>query len=96
MAESGYMALKTKRTRGRPPAGTGEDGKPQLVSRYPKLTISMKPATKARLEAASTLSRLPAWRIVDEALGRYMETVSPEDRKAIESMARRMEEKLTA
>ena len=62
-----------------------------MVSRYPKLTISMKPTTKARLEAFSTLSGRAAWRIIDEALQRHMETISAEDKWAVEGMARRIE-----
>jgi predicted DNA-binding protein len=90
------MEVEQKRKRGRVPAGVGADGKPEMVSRYPKLSISMKPETKARLEAASTLTGLPAWRIIDQAVGTYLESVSPEDRKAIEGMARRMEERIPA
>ena len=82
-----------KRKPGRIPVGVSADGKPELVSQYPKLTISMKPSMKAKLEAVSTLTRLPAWRIVDEALTTYLETVGPEDRKAVENMARRIEER---
>ncbi len=77
-----------KRKGGRPFAGTAQDGTPERVTDYGKITILMKPATKARLDALSTLMRLPAWRIVDDALGRYLEgTVSAEDRKTVESMA---------
>lgn len=82
-----------KRKRGRVPVGVGPNGEPELTSKYPKLAISIRPAMKMRLDAASTLTRLPAWRIVDQALVKYLESISPEDRKAIESMARRIEER---
>jgi hypothetical protein len=86
-----------KRKPGRIPAGkVNSYGQPELVSKYPKLTISMTPGTKARLEGLSTLRGVPAWRIVDEALSKYMESVPLEDRKAVEGMARRIEERLTA
>ena len=62
-----------------------------MVSRYPKLTISMRPATKARLEAYSTLSRQPAWRIVDDAVKQLLETIPAEDKWAVEGMAKRIE-----
>jgi hypothetical protein len=78
------------------PAGVDQEGKPELVSLYPKMTISMRPGTKARLEAASTLTRLPAWRIIDRALEQYMETASPEDRKAIDGIADRMQTRIPA
>ena len=79
------------RSAGRRPTGVTADGKPELVSNYPKLTISMKPASKARLEALSALTRQPAWRIIDEALKQYMNTIAAEDKWAIEGMAKRIE-----
>ncbi len=77
--------------RGRPPAGRGKDGGPEKVSRYPKLTISMKPETKARLEAYATLTRQPAWRIIEEALRSYLETIPADDKWAVEGMVKRMQ-----
>ena len=62
-----------------------------MVSKYPKLTISMKPSTKARLEAYSTLSRMPAWRIVEDALKQYLEAIPADDKWAVEGMAKRIE-----
>jgi hypothetical protein len=76
--------------RGRRPSGVSADGKPQKTSEYPKLTIAMRPEVKARLEAASTLTKLPAWRIVDAALDHYLNAMPVEDRKAIDSMVSRM------
>jgi hypothetical protein len=73
---------ETRRSRGE---------KPGLVSRFPKLTITMKPATKARLEAYSTLSGQPAWRIVDDAVRQLLETIPAEDKFAVEGMAKRIE-----
>ncbi len=82
------------RSPGRRPTGVSASGKPELVSNYPKLTISMKPASKARLEALSALTRQPAWRIVDEALKQYMETIPADDKWAIEGMAKRIEARI--
>ena len=61
------------------------------VSKLPKLTVSMKPETKARLEAYSTLAREPAWRIVDDALRKYLEAIPAEDKWAVEGMAKRID-----
>ena len=66
-------------------------GAPELVSKLPKLTITMQPSTKARLEAYSTLSGQPAWRIVDDAVKRLLETIPAEDKFAVEGMAKRIE-----
>jgi hypothetical protein len=70
-----------------------KDGTPEMVSRYPRLTLTMTPATRARLEAASMLTRQSAWKVVEEALVSFVERLPPEDRKAIESLARRIEER---
>ena len=66
-----------------------------MVSKYPKITISMQPTTKARLEAYSTLSSLPAWRIVEDALKQYLEMIPAEDKWAVEGMVKRIEARQT-
>ena len=65
-----------------------------MVSQHPKMTISMRPATKARLEAYCTLSRQAAWQIVDDAVKMYLETIPAEDKFAVEGMAKRIEARL--
>lgn len=70
---------------------TTEGSEPELVSKLPKLTVTMKPSTKARLEAYSTLSRQPAWRIVDEAVRQMLDAIPAEDKYAVEGMAKRIE-----
>lgn len=85
------QSVGVKRGRGRVPVGVGPDGAPEKVSRYPKMTLLMRPETKARLEAAATLRRLPAWRLIDEAFAHYLSDATPDDRRAIEGMARLME-----
>jgi hypothetical protein len=67
------------------------EGKPEKVSEYPKMTLSMPRRTKARLEAVSMLKGLPAWRIVDEAVTAFVAGLPTEDRSAIEALVRRME-----
>jgi len=73
---------KTKRT-GRPPSG--EDG--SMVSEYPKLTITMKANTKARLEALRSLTREPAWKIIDSALEAYFDSLPQKDQKTLKTVA---------
>lgn len=83
----------TPAKRGRRPSGIGADGSPEKTSEYPKLTISMRPEVKARLDAVSTLTKLPAWRIVEAALDRYVEALAVEDRAAVRAMVARMEKR---
>jgi len=82
--------MATKKTMGRPPSG--EDG--SLVSEYPKLTITMRTETKARLEALRSLQREPAWKIIDAALESYFKALPLKDRKALETIADRLKDRL--
>ena len=71
---------------GRPPAGdSGEK-----VSGYARMTIRMKPATKARVKALCTVTKLPAWRIVEQALAGYIDNLPAEDRRAFDTLARKI------
>jgi hypothetical protein len=86
------MSEKERRPgRGRPAAGVVVDGSAERVSDYPKLTVSMRPETKVKLEAYSTLVREPAWRVVDEALRLFLDAIPAEDKFAVEGMAKRMQ-----
>jgi hypothetical protein len=78
---------------GRPPAGTTLDGKPEKTSEYPKLTVSIRPSTKARLDAATAIERKPAWRIVEEGITLYVGKMPAEDRRMVETIAKRTEGK---
>jgi hypothetical protein len=81
---------KARSRAGRPPAGLSADGVPEKTSGYPKLSIAMKPSTKAMLETLSAMSRMPAWRLVDRALWAYVEGMPPDDRKALQLIAERV------
>ncbi len=64
-----------KRGRGRPP-GVDTSG---------RLTIQMRPATKARLESLGAFERRPLWQIVDTAIHLCIGTLPEADRRAVES-----------
>jgi hypothetical protein len=78
---------------GRPPAGTAADGKPEKTSEYPKLTVSIRPTTKAKLNAVTTLEGKPAWKIVEDGILLYVEKMPAGDRQMVESIAKRAENK---
>lgn len=80
-----------KRRTGRPPAGTGKDGKPEMTSQYPKLSITIRPSTKAALAAVSALENRPIWLIVEDSIRRYVEAMPAEDRRMVEAIVRRAE-----
>ena len=85
------MAATAKRKMGRPPAGVSADGTPEMTSKYPKLTISIRPATKAMLDTLSLMARKPVWRIIDELVWSQVKSLPAEDRRALELVARRVE-----
>jgi predicted RNA-binding protein Jag len=89
MKYSGGMRSKTAPKMGRPPAGTAPDGKPEKTSEYPKLTVSIRPITKAKLDAVSALEKKSAWRVVDEGITLYVERMPAEDRRMVDAIARR-------
>ena len=83
------MRSKTAPKMGRPPAGTAADGKPEKTSLYPKLTVSIRPTTKAKLDAVAAIEKKPAWRIVEDGIVLYVEGMPPEDRRMVDAIARR-------
>lgn len=60
------------------------------VSEMPKLTITMRPETKARLEALRSINREPAWKIIDDALEAHFKSLSLKDRRALEMLSERI------
>jgi hypothetical protein len=84
-----------KRKPGRPPAGIGTDGQPELTSKYPKLSIAVRPSTKAALAAVATLEKRPIWRIVEDGIRRYIESLPPEDRRVVRAIVGRSEARQT-
>jgi hypothetical protein len=53
----------------------------------------MRAETKAKLEAMSTLTQQPVWRVVDDALNSTFEQLAPKDRHAIDTMAKRIRDR---
>ena len=81
---------KTRKRIGRPPAGLGKSaGEPEKISDYPRLSLTVRPITKAKLEAVTTLERRPAWKVVEDGINLYVEGMSPEDRRMVEAIAKR-------
>jgi hypothetical protein len=62
-----------------------------LVSqKYPKTTIYMEPRLKAKVQALGTIQNRAAWKIIEEALERYLSELPAKDRQAIELLASRV------
>ena len=80
---------KTKNRMGRPPTGLGKAGEPAKISDYPRLSLTVRPITKAKLEAVTTLERRPAWKVVEDSINLYVERMPPEDRRTVDALAKR-------
>jgi len=73
----------------RPPSGLGKAGERDKISDYPRLSMTVRPITKAKLEAATTLERRPAWKIVDDGINLYVHQIPLEDRRMVETLGKR-------
>jgi hypothetical protein len=84
------MKVRAKRMPGRPPSSVGEGGKPEKSSDYPKLVISIRPNTKAVLDAIMALEKRSGWKVVETAILDYRDRLPAEDRRAVDLIAKRM------
>lgn len=92
MRYNGGMDTKpAKKRMGRPPGGVGKGTEPERIGDYPKLAVTVRPVTRAKLNAAATIEDRPAWRIVDDSINQYVERMTPADRRMVESIAKRTE-----
>ncbi|MEN6534996.1 MAG: hypothetical protein ABFD89_15120 [Bryobacteraceae bacterium] len=62
-----------------------------MTSKYPKLSIAIHPSTKAALSAVATLEDRPVWLIVEDGVRRYIEGMTPEDRRMVDAIANRVQ-----
>jgi len=83
---------EAKRKRGRPRRGEMDAaGKPELISEYPKLAVYMRPDLKNQLTAAAVITGIPAWKLVNLAIEKYLrEELSRADRAALTVVADRV------
>lgn len=87
------MKQQATKRMGRPPAGLGKDGEPERISDYPKLAVTVRTSTRAKLNAAATIENRPAWQIVDDSINQYVTRMAPKDRRIVEDIMRRTEAK---
>lgn len=73
------MRTRPKRKPGRP--ATGPDG--ERVSDYPAVMIRLPRLTKATLDALSSVTGTPVWKLVDRAVRLYIGRLSSADKKLI-------------
>jgi hypothetical protein len=83
------MSEKQGNRMGRPPQGSGKKGEPERIRDYPKLLVTIRPAVRNRLRAMASVENRPAWQIVEDALELYFAQLPAENRRAVQTVARR-------
>ena len=78
---------QVKRKLGRPSSGGGKNGEPERVADWPKLALSVRPLTRAKLNACASVEHRSSWKILEDALTQYLERLPPADRKMVEKLA---------
>lgn len=82
--------------KGRPPAATGSEGL-EATSKWPRLTISVRPKTQATLGALATLTGKTPWLLVEESVNGYVNSLPDRDRELVTSIVeRKMEDSAVA
>ena len=79
--------MDTSRKRlGRPPAGSGKKGEPDRIKDYPRLSLTVRPAVKAKLDVVAALERRPTWKVVEDGIELYIAQMNPTHRRAVEAV----------
>jgi hypothetical protein len=74
---------------GRPPSGLGKNGEPSRIRDYPRLCVTVRPATRARLLAVAAQEARPAWKIVEDGINLYIERLTTREGTAKKGANRR-------
>lgn len=80
--------MSPKRRSGRPPAGLRPG---ERVSDYPQLSTRIPAEAYERLQALATIHGVPQWRIISEALDRYIRELTADEQALVHELIRRAE-----
>ena len=58
-----------------------------MVKNYPQVSLRLPPETRLKLTALSVVCGIPQWRIIVDALNKYVRDQSSEARQSIQQMA---------
>ena len=58
-----------------------------MVKNYPQVSLRLPPETRSKLTALSAVCGIPQWRIIVDALNKYVRDQSSEARQSIQQMA---------
>jgi len=58
-----------------------------MVKNYPQVSLRLPPETRSKLSALSVVCGIPQWRIIVDALNKYVRDQSSEARQSIQQMA---------
>lgn len=82
------MAHQPQKRSGRPPAGLRPG---ERVSDYPQLSTRIPGEAYERLQALATIQGVPQWRVIADALDRYVKDLTADERALVEELMRRAE-----
>src|SRR5437763_161333 len=81
-----FHMKKKKGRRGRPPAGVRPG---ERVIDYPQLTMRVPSTTVDTLQAVCTVTGQPQWRVLADAVTRYIERLPDDHRQLLEALMQR-------
>jgi hypothetical protein len=84
-----HLCVVKKQHAGRPAQGSIKDDGQERIRDYPKLAITVRPDTRAKLNAVAAVEQRSSWKIVDDAINQYVSRLSPSDRKMVDTIAAR-------
>jgi CheY-like chemotaxis protein len=85
-------ASKRKRPQGRPPAGRRPG---ERVSEYPRFALRVPGVTHERIQALASVSGVPQWRVLSDAVDAYIEQLPHDQRLLVARLLRQSEPILT-
>lgn len=80
---------KTGKKIGRPPAALSFEGEPEKVTAWPRIAVTMRPATKSLLDGVALLQRRPFWQVLEDALNLYRDQLPQTDRSLLAQIVAR-------
>ena len=81
------MSQPAKR-RGRPPEGLGKKGEPERIRDYPRRLFTMRPSTLARLHALGEHEGRAEWKIVEDAIAMYFDSLLLSEQREVQRASR--------
>jgi predicted DNA-binding protein len=79
--------VEPRRRIGRPPAGARAG---ERVKDYPQLSVRIPAESRARLQAISTITSRPQWRLITDAIDCYLREFPEAEQRKVDTVMRRL------